>query len=523
MTRTTLPIDEILVIDRQRLDLGDIADLADSIARHGLIQPIVINQEKRLIAGGRRLAAHRHLGRTHIDVVYRETLTLDELHELELEENVRRKDMSWAERSLNILKIHRLKCKRSALEGSKWGMRETGELIGLAKSSVAYNTEIATRLERELSLPEDQRRYWHCDSFNDAWRLRLRDEEDALQASIAAETAIQSRVNIPAPVAFEPDLDSILNSLGDFSPETGITHSNPTVDRILSLRNRPYPDLTKDEARELYLTNALNSPETFDSYYEQKLNWLNQKSDVVYISARLHNKNCIDFMSDPGWKESFHHIITDPPYGIEMSNLDQQNQGMTDIDTVAAEHDVISNEQLFKEFFPAANHCLKDNGFLILWCDIMQWQLLYDLATSSGFKVQRWPITWVKTHRCMNQSAHQNFTKSTEIAMVCRKGTATLQQLAGECHILACHDEFKETLGHPFVKPFAVWEYIIDHVSMEGQSILDPFAGRGSCPISLIRKKRHFFACESNETHFNALTENVKQHYLKLNPNYKFA
>ena len=94
MNRQTLPINEILSADRQRLDLGDIADLALSIQRYGLIQPIVINQEKRLIAGGRRLAAHQHLGRTHIEVVYRETLSVDELHELELEENVRRKEMS---------------------------------------------------------------------------------------------------------------------------------------------------------------------------------------------------------------------------------------------------------------------------------------------------------------------------------------------------------------------------------------------------------------------------------------------
>ena len=188
MNRQTIPINEIQIIDRQRQDLGDINELADSLQRFGLIQPIVINQDKRLIAGGRRLTAAIRLGWQSIDVVFRETLTVDELHELELEENVRRKDMSWQERSLNIMQIHRLKTKRSALEGSKWGIRETGELIGLAKTRVQYNTEIATRLEQELSLPLDQRRYWKCDSFIDAWRLRLRDEEDSLQASIAAET-----------------------------------------------------------------------------------------------------------------------------------------------------------------------------------------------------------------------------------------------------------------------------------------------------------------------------------------------
>ena len=115
MNRTALPINEIVVEDRFRRDLGDISGLADSIRRVGLIQPVVINQAKRLIAGGRRLAAVTSLGHTVIDVVYKETLTVDELHEAELEENVRRKDMNWTERCLLVARIHELKQHRGAL------------------------------------------------------------------------------------------------------------------------------------------------------------------------------------------------------------------------------------------------------------------------------------------------------------------------------------------------------------------------------------------------------------------------
>lgn len=57
-----LPIDEIVVDRRLRADLGDLAELADSIARLGLLQPIVVTLQKRLIAGERRLQACRRLG-----------------------------------------------------------------------------------------------------------------------------------------------------------------------------------------------------------------------------------------------------------------------------------------------------------------------------------------------------------------------------------------------------------------------------------------------------------------------------
>lgn len=61
-----LPIDEINVDRRLRGDLGDLAELADSIAEIGLLQPIVITPQKRLVAGGRRLAACRRLGMRQI-------------------------------------------------------------------------------------------------------------------------------------------------------------------------------------------------------------------------------------------------------------------------------------------------------------------------------------------------------------------------------------------------------------------------------------------------------------------------
>ena len=521
MNRTKLPIKEIQVIDRQRLELGDIPELAASIKQFGLIQPIVVNQDKRLIAGGRRLAAFEYLKLEEIDVVYKETLSIDQLHMLELEENIKRREMSWQERSLNILKIHELQTNTAAIESRRWGMQETAEMLGLrTKASVSYNNEIAKRLRIELTLPIESRQYWSCENMSKAWQLRLREEEELLQAELSKETAIATQVNIivPEPKDKELSLDDLLAL-----PDT----QDDTKSNLILLRQTPYLNLTYDQAKLLYLSNSLNPINDFDAYYIEKVNYLREKLnplkvEQINILSRLHHGSCIDYMlSRP---ESVDHIITDPPYGIDMDMLNQGNDGhaFQDIDTVLEEHTVKGNEELFVQFFPAAFTALKPQGFLILWGDQMQWQYQYDLAIKAGFKVQRWPITWVKTHRCMNQSINQNFTKTTEIAMVCRKGTASLSTQAQECHIIEPHDDYKDELGHPFVKPFNVWKYLIEHVSYEGQTILEPFSGRGSGVISIARLKRQFIACELNEKHYNALVENVKQHYLKINPNYTF-
>ena len=64
----TLPIEQITVGRRHRRDLGDIAGLAASIERCGLLHPVVVKPDGRLIAGERRLRAFQKLGRERIPV-----------------------------------------------------------------------------------------------------------------------------------------------------------------------------------------------------------------------------------------------------------------------------------------------------------------------------------------------------------------------------------------------------------------------------------------------------------------------
>ncbi len=46
-----MKIDEIKIGDRCRKDMGNLEALVDSIARNGLLQPIAITPDKRLIDG----------------------------------------------------------------------------------------------------------------------------------------------------------------------------------------------------------------------------------------------------------------------------------------------------------------------------------------------------------------------------------------------------------------------------------------------------------------------------------------
>jgi ParB family chromosome partitioning protein len=84
-----LAINKIRIRDRFRKNLGDIDSLAASIDEVGLLHPIVVRPDGRLIAGERRLAACRTLGRTCVPVTF---VDLKEVIRGEFAENAERKD-----------------------------------------------------------------------------------------------------------------------------------------------------------------------------------------------------------------------------------------------------------------------------------------------------------------------------------------------------------------------------------------------------------------------------------------------
>jgi hypothetical protein len=109
----TIKVSEIVVENRIRKDYGDITLLASSIKEYGLIQPIVLisnNGNVALVAGGRRLEAMKSLGfdeLTHgVEFVWSAELQKPtenfeyRKQSIEIEENLKRKDLSWTEQLL---------------------------------------------------------------------------------------------------------------------------------------------------------------------------------------------------------------------------------------------------------------------------------------------------------------------------------------------------------------------------------------------------------------------------------------
>ncbi|KKL65719.1 hypothetical protein LCGC14_2152200, partial [marine sediment metagenome] len=115
---------------RKENDLSD--DFLDSIVEKGFIQPITINQDMMLVAGGRRLEAAKQL-KISIPYIMRQTEDELDLRECEFIENAFRKDLEWQERNAIVSRIHDLMKEKY---GDKWTIRRSAELIGRSAGGI---------------------------------------------------------------------------------------------------------------------------------------------------------------------------------------------------------------------------------------------------------------------------------------------------------------------------------------------------------------------------------------------------
>lgn len=107
-----VPISEIVMKQRVRQDLGDLKPLMDSLEKYGQLNPIIVTRENELIAGHRRWESARRLGWYTIDAVSVDRVSEAEKLEIELEENVHRKDLEPTELLEGYTRLEKLRRPR---------------------------------------------------------------------------------------------------------------------------------------------------------------------------------------------------------------------------------------------------------------------------------------------------------------------------------------------------------------------------------------------------------------------------
>jgi hypothetical protein len=150
-----------------------------------------------LVAGERRLAACTVLGHTHISCQYTDELEETKLHEIELEENIKRSNLTWQEECQAIYDYHNLR----KAEEPAWTQDDTGRALGLPPQTVSDKITVAKELvtgnERVIAAPK------YSTAHGVVKRTASRKDEEALNQ-------LRAVANIALPLG-EEEHESIIN------------------------------------------------------------------------------------------------------------------------------------------------------------------------------------------------------------------------------------------------------------------------------------------------------------------------
>jgi ParB family chromosome partitioning protein len=130
---------------RREFDEQSLAELAISIKRHGVLQPIIVVRDEdgnkyNIVAGERRWRASKSAGMSHIPAIVRSLKELERV-ELALIENIQRVDLSPLEQALSVYKLQ---------QQFNLALEEIAKKLGKAPSTIS-------NLTRLLQLPEQAR------------------------------------------------------------------------------------------------------------------------------------------------------------------------------------------------------------------------------------------------------------------------------------------------------------------------------------------------------------------------------
>ena len=201
--------------------------------------------------------------------------------------------------------------------------------------------------------------------------------------------------------------------------------------------------------------------------------------------------------------ESVDLIITDPPY----ESLEKHRKKGTTTRLKESKgssnpwFEVVPNSY-FEDFFSLAYQKLKQNSHLYFFCDQETMFAVKPMAEAAGFTFWK-PIVWDKKKIGMGYHYRARY----EFILFFEKGKRKLNNLS----IPDVLEVPRIINGYPTEKPVELCEILILQSSNEGDLVVDPFMGSGSCGLAAKRTNRHFIGSDTKEDAVNVSINRINE------------
>lgn len=305
-THLSYPVASIWVerTERQRRELRNIEELAESIQRLGLIHAINIREDGKLVAGERRLEAIKLLGWTHVSVQLQDEEADDkQLYAIELEENVKRENLTWQEEVTALARYHEFQVR----ENEGWSQADTAAAVGYSQPEISRKLLVAANMDNEVVA--------NADRLSAAHNIVQRNQERRKSSTLDSVTSVVMG-------AFQPASSEESISTGETVPAELVEPEVPLLNVSFHDWQETYdgPKFNLIHCDFPYGINVADSPRmdaTIKDYYEDSpdIYWdliarLGRAMDnVVADSAHLifwhsmkYHADTLDALTRMGWK-----------------------------------------------------------------------------------------------------------------------------------------------------------------------------------------------------------------------------
>ena len=216
---------------------------------------------------------------------------------------------------------------------------------------------------------------------------------------------------------------------------------------------------------------------------------------VENITNQIINADCMDILKQLPDK-CIDLLLTDVPYGMNFqSNYRQIKYNKIQND---------DNLNWLPEWCKQISRVVKDNAHLYIFCS---WHNvdIFKQEIEKYIKVKN-ILIWAKNNTGMGD-LFNDYAPQYEMIIYCNPNNKPLNY-GRDSNIL----RFNRTnnKNHPTEKPIDLMTYLISKSSVEGDLVLDTFAG--SCPVAIASHnlKRRFICIEKDKDYWKASVERLK-------------
>ena len=213
-------------------------------------------------------------------------------------------------------------------------------------------------------------------------------------------------------------------------------------------------------------------------------------------SAEDNIKNIVDGSVDC--------LIIDPPYGINFKS----NHGSV-FEPVS--NDDVSIFDTLNAVFGALNTKLKEDSHIYVFTSWKVYPQLIEIM-NKHYNIKNC-LVWVKNNWSMGD-LDKNYAEQHELIVFATKGNGRLLKSWDNkrpSNVINCDRVVGKNQTHPTEKPVSLIKGLIENSTVEGETVLDCFAGSGSLGMACIDSNRNFILIEKEPRYIEIIKERMSK------------